>query len=194
MRDQVGVYDLTRMRIDEKAFRRTDFFNLLFRPVGRGSDYIRLVMRDRGRGLGMLTTFREPGARHFSPEEKNRLASLETFFVHALKDRGQTDTALVESGQTGLIVANFNGDPVYFSATGRQLLLRVMYPRLSQASGPIRWNALPPRLRLLCQDLGEVLERIPSPLNQEGFPNQAWSDSNCMLAREVSMHGQGSFR
>lgn len=174
MRDQVGVYDLTRMRIDEKAFRRTDFFNLLFRPVGRGSDYIRLVMRDRGRGLGMLTTFREPGARHFSPEEKNRLASLETFFVHALKDRGQTDTELVESGQTGLIVANLNGDPVYFSATGRQLLLRVMYPRLSQASGPMTWNTLPPRLRLLCRDLGRVLAGNDVPVAPAYYHRNIW--------------------
>jgi DNA-binding CsgD family transcriptional regulator len=174
MRDQFGVHDLTAMRVDEKAFRRTDFYNLLFRPVGRGSDYVRLVMRERGRGLGMLTTFREPHDKHFSQEEKNRLAGLETFFVHALKDRSQTDVELVESGQTGLIVADLNGDPVYFSATGRQLLLRVMYPRLSQSSGSIRSNALPPRLRLLCHDLGRVFAGDDVPTAPAYYHRNIW--------------------
>src|SRR5437870_5823106 len=64
MRSQVGVQDLDSMRVDETTFRRTDFYNLLFRPVGRGPNYIRLVMRDRGQGLGMTTVFRSPGDRH----------------------------------------------------------------------------------------------------------------------------------
>ena len=75
-----------------------------------------------------------------------------------MKDHSQTEIELVESGQTGLIIANLDGDPVYFSAIGRELLFRVMCPRLSEVSGPIRWNALPPRLRSLCHHLRRVFD------------------------------------
>jgi DNA-binding CsgD family transcriptional regulator len=157
MRSQVGVHDLAAMRVDENAFRRTDFYNLLFRPVGRGPDYIRLVMRERGHGVGMLTTFRSPGDRHFSDDEKRRLASLETFFVHALRDHSQREFELVESGENGLIIADGEGKPLYFSEAGRQLLFRAMYPLLSPTSSSMKWDMLPPRLTQLCRDLGRVL-------------------------------------
>ena len=156
MRSQFGVHDLEAMRVDEKAFRRTDFYNLLFRPVGRGSDYIRLVMRDRGRGLGMFTTFRSPGDSHFSHEEKRRLASLETFFVHALKDHSQTDVQLVDSGLSGLVIADREGTPVYFSTEGRRLLFRATHPNLLSGTGSIQWNVLPAPLKRICRDLSRV--------------------------------------
>jgi DNA-binding CsgD family transcriptional regulator len=156
MRNQVGVHDLESLRVDEGAFRRTDFYNLLFRPVGRGSNYIRLVMRDRGRGLGLITVFRAPGDNHFDDIEKRRLAALEPFFVHALKDNGATEAPLVDSGDSGIIVADQTGKPKYFSAAGRRLLFRAMHPLIAANGGRIQWAVLPPPLRRLCQDLDRV--------------------------------------
>jgi hypothetical protein len=37
------------------------------------------------------------------------------------------------------------------------------------------------------------LERFPIELNRLGFPNQAGSDSNCLLAKEAGRHGTTSF-
>jgi hypothetical protein len=38
------------------------------------------------------------------------------------------------------------------------------------------------------------LEHFPTGMNRLGFPKWRESDSSCMLAKEVSMHGQGAFR
>ena len=161
MRSQYGVHDLAAMRVDEKAFRRTDFYNALFRPVGRGSDYVRLVMREKnGRGLGMLTTFREPGKRHFNFEEQNRLAGLEPFFVHALRDHHQAGVEMVDSGQSGLIIADHIGNPTFFSPSGRKLLHDAVHPHLSANSTSKLTEVFPAPLRKMCLDLGRVFAGI----------------------------------
>lgn len=187
MRSQFGVHDLEAMRVDEKAFRRTDFYNALFRPVGRDSDYLRMVMRDRGRGLGMLTTFRSPGDHHFNHEEKHRLASLETFFVHALQDHSQTDVPLVDSGQSGLVIADREGTPVYFSAAGRHLLFRAMRPRLSPGTGSIQWNVLPAPLQRVCRDLNRILSDDDSATAPAYYHRNGWGG---FTFRAHRLHGE----
>lgn len=156
MSSQVGVQDLESLRVDEHAFRRTDFYNLLFRPVGRGANYIRLVMRERERGLGMVTIFRGPGDSHFTQADKRRLASLETFFVHALNGGGNSDVPLVESSRSGMIIADRDGKPMYYSAVGRDLLFRATHPGISPGAIRVQWNVLPLPLRELCRDLARI--------------------------------------
>ena len=164
MGSQVGVYDLDAMRVDENQFRRTDYYNLLFRPVGRGSNYIRLVMRDRGRGLGMVTIFRSPGDKHFSQEEKRRLAALEDFFVHALKDQADTDVPLVER-EPQRHDHRRSERKTDLSLDDRPRAAVSRHPPRNLAPGSIRiqWNVLPPRLRQLCRDLGRVFSDDDAP-------------------------------
>jgi hypothetical protein len=38
------------------------------------------------------------------------------------------------------------------------------------------------------------LEHFPTGMNRWGFPKRRESASSCMLAKEVSMYGQGAFR
>ncbi len=157
LKTQVGVHDLTRLGIDLNAFGRSEFYNECFRPVGRGKDYIRMVMRDQGQGVGMLTTFREPRDSHFSQIEKDRLASLEPFFVHAIRGRRMEETELVDSGANGLIVADVEGKLLYASAAGRELLLRVTHPKMAVDAGPVRRDALPEPVRNICRTLGRIM-------------------------------------
>ncbi len=157
LKSQVGVHDLTRLRVDINDFGRSEFYNECFRPVGRGKDYIRLVMRDQGQGVGMLTSFREPRDSHFTETEKNRLASLEPFFVHAIRGRRVDETELVDSDASGLIVADVEGRLLYASASGRELLLRVTHPKMAVDAGPVRRDALPGPLRNICRTLGRIM-------------------------------------
>ena len=169
MKYQVGVFDLTRARIDINTFGRSEFYNECFRPVGRGRDYIRMVVREQGKGLGMVTTFREPQDNHFSQTDKDRLAGLEPFFAHAIAGRSLDDPEMTDSGKSGLIVADVDGNPLYLSLSGRELFLRVTHPRMGVGAGPVRQNELPPQVRLICRRLGRIMageEEDASPVWQ----------------------------
>jgi hypothetical protein len=82
---QVGVHDLgSSTRLDERAFGKTDMYNLILWPTGHGPNYMRMAIREQGRGLGLIKIYREPSDSRFSRHDKQRLAHLEGFFAQAL--------------------------------------------------------------------------------------------------------------
>jgi DNA-binding CsgD family transcriptional regulator len=148
---QVGVHDLeSATSTSPAAFRRTDMYNLILLPCGRGTSFVRLTVRDRGHGLGLILVYRSPRDEHFTRSDKRRLAGLEAFFVHALRDRSQTEDSLAESGRSGLIIADQAGRPLFFSREGRHLLFLAMHPNNG------RLAALPPPLTRICRSLTRV--------------------------------------
>ena len=132
MRWQFGVHDLAKaVTIDPATFHRSDMYNLIYRRIGYELDFLRLVVRERGRGRGMLTLYRSPGTRPWSSEDKRQLAALESFFVHALTSDSKDDVPLIDSGRSGLIVADPNGKPLFFSPEGERLLLLAAHSRIA---------------------------------------------------------------
>jgi DNA-binding CsgD family transcriptional regulator len=155
---QAGVHDLeSSTRLDERAFSRTDMYNLILRPTGHGPNYMRMTIRERGRGLGLIKVYREPTDRNFSQHDKQRLARLEGFFAQALSAPVPVDAGLVETGRAGQIIANMDGKPLYFSDAGRRLLLLASHTHDPPSSdfGPVL--TLPPPVVRLCRNVARVV-------------------------------------
>lgn len=154
---QVGVHDLeSSTRLDERAFSRTDMYNLILRPTGHGPNYMRMTIRERGRGLGLIKVYREPTDRHFSQHDKQRLARLEGFFAQALAAPAPLDAELVESGRAGQIIANIDGKPLFFSSAGRRLLLLASRTRDPPSGDFDQVLTLPPPVVRLCRQIARV--------------------------------------
>jgi len=177
MKSVVGLEDsedfLRRLNIDMNAFRRSEWYNVIRRPLRH--DYaLRLVVRHGGRGLGALTIFRSPGERWWTSEEKRRLASLQPFLAHALTEGNQRDVALVDSDKKGLIVADPAGKPLYLSTGGRTLLFLATHPRIAPSTAFSRSAKLPPPVARLCQNLARVFAEDSSASAPAYYHRNVW--------------------
>ena len=158
MHTDFGVTSLEEaLLIDIDTFRRNDFYNLIMRPLGYDG-FLRLTVREPGRrlGLGSLTVHRSPGEAQFTAADRRRLAALEPFVAHALSHNGEDDEHLVDSGKNGLIVADSEGTPIYFSCEGRRLLFLATHPRYAPDAVERGAMVLPPALVQICRGLAEV--------------------------------------
>jgi DNA-binding CsgD family transcriptional regulator len=162
-RSQLGVHDRrSAVAADEQTFQRSDFYNLICRPSGYNGNFLRLYFRDGARVLGGVTMWRSNTARDWTAEEKRRLASVESFFVHALTAPAVDGEALVDGGDSGLIIADTAGKPVYLSAEGRRLLFLASSPRSVNGTFS-RPDTLPPPVAQLCRNLSKVFsDDVPS--------------------------------
>jgi DNA-binding CsgD family transcriptional regulator len=156
-----GVRDSEEIMVslgsDLKAWRRSDHYNLTFRPLGR--DFaLELVVRDRCRvpGLALLYLHRGPSERWFSPAEKRRLLGLEGFLALAFARSSDNEGPLIDSGRTGLIVCSRDGEVLHFSSQGRRLLFLATYPRVAPGIDFSGVDALPAPLVQLCRDLTRI--------------------------------------
>jgi DNA-binding CsgD family transcriptional regulator len=166
IRTQIGVSDfeetLGRQKIGLNSFRRSDFYNLIYRTTGIDL-FLRLIVREGGRGrpLGVVTMHRALGEDRWTPEEKRKLGELEPFFAHAMTTRGKVD-ALVESGRNGLVVADRAGKVISFSAQGGQLLFLAMHDRVASNNTLAPSIILPPQVVKLCRDLSRIFADDPT--------------------------------
>ena len=156
-RTQVGVQEFRDTpSVDHDTFQRSDLYNLVLRPAGYDSNFLRLYFRSGGRVLGRLSMWRSKGAGSWTSEEKRRLAQLEAFFVHALTVRAVTEATLVDSGEIGLIIADTAGKPVHLSPEGRRLLFLAIDPRSGMGTMVKRPAALPAPIVQLCVSLSQI--------------------------------------
>jgi DNA-binding CsgD family transcriptional regulator len=142
---------------DLKAWRRSDHYNLTFRPLGK--DFaLELVVRDQCKvpGLALLYLQRGFGERWFSPAEKRRLLGLERFLALAFARPSDLGGPLTDSGRAGLIVCNTNGKVLYSSSQGRQLLFLATYPRVGPGIDFSGVDVLPAPLVQICRDLDRI--------------------------------------
>ena len=166
IRTQVGVRDLEetlgRQKVDLNSFRRSDFYNLIYRTTGIDL-FLRLIVREGGRGrpLGVVTMHRALGEARWTTEEKRKLGELEPFLAHAMTTRGKGDP-LVESGRNGLVVADRAGKVVSFSAQGGQLLFLATHDRVASSNTPGPSIILPPQVVKLCRDLSRIFADDPT--------------------------------
>ncbi len=89
------------LKIDPNSFRRSEFYNLIYRTT-RIDLFLRLIVREGGRGrpLGVVTMHRAAGEDRWTAEQKRKLGDLEPFLAHAMTTRGKGD-ALADSGRSG---------------------------------------------------------------------------------------------
>lgn len=181
-RTQFGVHEFsTSVGVDQKTFEAGDLYNLILRPVGNDSNFLRVIFRNAGKVLGGLSIYRSIGAGAWTTEEKRRLAALEPFFVHALTAPMTTATPMVDSGKAGLIIANADGKPLYFSAEGRRLLFLATSSRDLPEMALSRAPLLPAAVSRLCRNLSRIFSddiTAPAPIHRHtnvwgGFTFQA---------------------
>ncbi|MBA2490263.1 MAG: hypothetical protein H0V34_00665 [Gammaproteobacteria bacterium] len=113
-----GIDDL--LKVEKTAFYRHEFYNLIYRPLNY-RHFIRLVLRESTRALGRIHLCRADD-REFITQDRRRLAAIAPFIAHALTASDDLDAPLVESPDSGVIIADPCGRIVNVSAQARQLL------------------------------------------------------------------------
>jgi len=140
------------LKVDPSTFEKSDLYNLVLRHIGC-HDFMRLVVREHGRPLGILSIHRPVSKPQFTAEDRRRLARLEPFIAHALTARWRIDWQLVDSGKSNLIIADAEGRLIHSTAEGRRLLLLASYPWIAEDATPRFTVSLPPTLTSICRDL-----------------------------------------
>ncbi|MBA2408536.1 MAG: helix-turn-helix transcriptional regulator [Gammaproteobacteria bacterium] len=149
-----GIDDL--LKVEKTAFYRHDFYNLIYRPLNY-RHFIRLVVRESTRALGRVHLCRADD-REFTAQDRRRLAAIAPFIAHALTASGDLDAPLVESPDSGVIIAEPSGHIVNVSAQARQLLWMASGGDADTAypSGEPRDLRLPEGVCRLCRQLQGV--------------------------------------
>jgi DNA-binding CsgD family transcriptional regulator len=152
-----GVHELRNvLQVDEETFHRSEYYNLVVKQVGYASNFLRTYLRQGRRVVGGLTIWRAPSAAAWTAQEKRRVASLESFFIHAVTGSRAKEGPMVDSGDHGLIIADASGRPLYLSDEGRRLLFLAAHPRSLTARESSRVTVLPPAVVGLCRKLSRV--------------------------------------
>lgn len=156
---RAGVLGLEQLlTVDRSTFEKSDLYNLVLREIGC-HDVIRLIVRNHGRPLGILSLHRPAGKVPFGAEDRRRLASLETFIAHAIVEHPKIDWRLVDSGKSSLVIADTEGRLIQSTAEGRKLLNLASYPWVNK-NAPLRFAvSLPPALVRICRNLAGIFRR-----------------------------------
>jgi len=175
MRGERGVQCLDDLlKIDKPTFYKHDFYNLIYRPLNY-RHFIRMVLREGGRALGRIHLYRNDN-REFSPQEKRRLAAIAPFVAHALAAAGDLDAPLVESPDSGVIIAEPSGRIVNVSAQARRLLWMASSsePVTAHPHAELRDPTLPEGVRRLCRQLEGVFKEQEFPAPPVWQRRNAW--------------------
>lgn len=150
------VRDRQTLKVSEREFYRSDFYNVLLRPLGYGR-LLRLVLRGPAGQCGVLQLQRKLKEPDFTDRDVQRLASLEPFLVHALTwHEGNHAEPLVDSGECGMLIADGNGKLLGLSPQGRQLLHLACHPRMGTDHEVNLQTHLPPAVTAICRRLLEI--------------------------------------
>lgn len=135
---------------------------------------LRLVVRHNGRALGALQLWRSRGHPAFTAREMRRLAVLEPDIARALNQADDLTVPLVDSGESGLLIADHQGRLVHMSPHGRRLLFYCNHPRVAPDKRARRALVLPPAVIRLCKGLGEGFDRNPRARAATPHHRNAW--------------------
>ena len=142
--------------VDTPALLASDFYNCIMRPQ-HNRFFLKLYVREAGQALGMLQMHRDLNERPFDSRDRLRLARMEPYIAHALTRRQQNDVnEWVESGESGLIIADRLGRPVSYSPTARRLLYLASKHRTQVNNPGIQRAGLPSALKEICRNLAAV--------------------------------------
>lgn len=161
------------------AYHRSDLYNLIMRPLGYDS-IIQLYVREHGRPLGCLNLQRGPGETDFSAAEARRLAGLLPFVAHALSGHDDPAEELVDTRESGLVIADHDGHLVSQSPEGRELLQLATRDKLKPGTRAARRDELPLAAATLCRRLDALFAGA--------------TDAAAPVATHRNSHGRFTFR
>ena len=134
-------------------------YNLICVPIGCGTNFLRLFIRD-GRQTADAWLRRRcihrSGRAHGRRRRGGALADLEPFFAYALTVRDRKDHPLVDSGHSGVIVADPSGRPVHLSSEARRLLFLATDPCVAPGVAISRVPCLPAPVVSICRNLSRA--------------------------------------
>ncbi|MDE1964948.1 MAG: helix-turn-helix transcriptional regulator [Xanthomonadaceae bacterium] len=158
-REHGVVRDWQTLKVSRRDFYRSDFYNLLLRPLGYGR-LLRLVLRGPSGRCGVLQLQRQLRDPDFTDRDVERLSSIEPFLVQALTWReGVRAELLVDSGEYGMLIADGNGRLLAMSPQGRQLLHLACHPRMETGREATLPTHLPPAIAAICMRLLQLHAR-----------------------------------
>ncbi|WP_428000041.1 helix-turn-helix transcriptional regulator [Acidovorax sp.] len=110
------------VRVPMPELERSDFYNVVMRPMG-ATDCMSLVLRTpRGQGIGALKFYREAGSPAFGPDEVAALSRLEPCLAHILQDDAQASANDSEVHSQGMLITTPQGRLLWLSPEAEALL------------------------------------------------------------------------
>lgn len=148
---------------------RSDFYNLILRPVGMHHGLTAVIREGDGRARGMLQISRAEKQPGFTTAEYRLTADLSPFIAHALTGATDLEAPLVDSEDSGLIVADPTGRLLHLTSEAQRLLFMAVTPVANPGLTLAARHdlVLPEGARQLCRQLNRVFrddETIAPPV------------------------------
>jgi hypothetical protein len=156
------------MCVDERAFLRSDYYNLLVRPTD-AYEPLFLPVWEANRIRGMFFIWRAAKEVPFDTRKLKMLEAMAGFVAHGMTRRNVGEDAFADSDDRALLITGIDGTLRHAGAQAQQLLMMALNPRWSPAA-----NFRSPRERMLeiawlCRSLvatanGEIGQKPPPAL------------------------------
>jgi len=149
-------------RFQTRRFFRSDFFNLVLRPL-EARHMLGTVVHDRDRALGELMLWRAPRERPYSEREAQILAGLIPYIAHAIAVRPRNRQQFTETGERGLAIVNRKGEIEYACSQAHRLLFWATHPEISRATlHRLNRPSMPPTVAKLASTLSNAARGAPA--------------------------------
>ncbi|WP_300615858.1 helix-turn-helix transcriptional regulator [Dokdonella sp.] len=109
------------LTVPRAALYRSEYYEAIMRPADLSTWVAMVLCTPQGRGLGLLTLYRNTGAPPFAREEVDTLARLEACLARALQP-GELDADDSEVQSSGLLVVTREGRLLWISPEAEHLL------------------------------------------------------------------------
>ena len=137
-------------------FFHTDMYHLVWKPCEQHY-LVQVPIFQNQRTVDILWLFRPSSAKPFTDKEQQLAAQLSPYLTHALQKRPDAEICYADGGETSLIIANPNGEIVYFAQEARRLLTLATQLECYISGQPFNLQ-LPPALKAMCHNLDAIFK------------------------------------
>jgi hypothetical protein len=138
------------LRVDQRAFLRSDYYNHLLRPVD-AYEPLMIPVREAGRTLGALYVHRAATEEPFDISGLRMLESAVAFIAHCITRATFGEDAFVDSDGRALVLADRDGIVRRASVQARNMLMMALNPRWSPATNWLTLHEPVPEIARLCR-------------------------------------------
>ncbi|MGZ8929333.1 MAG: LuxR C-terminal-related transcriptional regulator, partial [Methylobacter sp.] len=139
--------------LDEK-FYKTDFYNLLWRPLDQHYGIVAPVI-ENGKLVGLLGLFRPRTQQPFNSKEQTLCTRLTPYVAHALRTQSDGDIPYSENSPSGMMIMSAEGAIIYLCNRAKTLLTLASHPVLIMDRS-FKETGLLPKLTQLCRNLNAI--------------------------------------
>lgn len=151
-------------RFQTKEFFRSEFFNLVLRPL-EARHMLGTLIHDQDRALGELMLWRAPREKAYSDREAQALASIIPYLAHATRVRTPEKLQFTGTADRGLIIVNRKGEIEQACPHARNLLFWATHAQIAEASmRRHEIKLLPPPVAHLVKALTSIAQGRPAPV------------------------------